>query len=420
MLVVILVDALRHDYINAVDTPFLFNQTGQGLYCKSLQTIDGFSQRTVICTGASESASKTFSMYNLDPAHSPYNTQILNDLKYRILKTIARNTPFKKVKKAITKRLERRKNFLRSIITEQAKATCFHPNLGYIPDEIISFISMGEDNKSPIEKNGFPIESIFDIMLQEKIAFQYLMYPIYNLEDNDIQSEIATSIQSTSTDFVLSQFSMVDFIGHNYGPDSVQRRQAMGEIDRKLRELHQINPQVDFLIFGDHGMASVKDTINISAIVQTWAKKERLIHGKDYVLFLDSTVMRVLCLNEFALKALNSLMENQTLNEKGNFIRFTDSELDNPTKQALYGNCFWKAKIGTLIHPDYFHRENDVNKGMHGYGKHEPDMNSLVIGYGPSFTKNTIEKRTLYDICPTICALLNIKTPSHSIGKSLV
>ena len=47
----VLLDALRHDYINSVDTPFLYSKISQGLYAKKLKSVSGFTQRTAIYTG---------------------------------------------------------------------------------------------------------------------------------------------------------------------------------------------------------------------------------------------------------------------------------------------------------------------------------------------------------------------------------
>ena len=48
----ILLDAFRHDYINPVDTPFLFAAAQRGVYAKKLKSTTGFTQRTAVLTGS--------------------------------------------------------------------------------------------------------------------------------------------------------------------------------------------------------------------------------------------------------------------------------------------------------------------------------------------------------------------------------
>lgn len=423
MLIVILIDALRFDYINKIDTPFLFEKSKKGLYCKHLKTINGFSQRTVICTGAQEEVTNTFSMFNIDYESSPFNQAILKQTKkINNLKIIHDMLPSKRLKHRIRKKISTERDFLRNKVLENAKRKVFSPSLGFIPNEILPFIAMGEDNKSPIQKNGFPVESIFDILIDSNKSFEYLMYPIFNLEDDRIQMELVELINKNEKEFILCQFSNVDYVGHIYGPESYERRKAIAEIDRKLRELEEIsiNNDINFLIFGDHGMTTVNESIDLQEIVTSYAVHNKLIHGRDYVLFLDSTVMRIKTITKEANSLIEYVRKHSLINSKGLILDDLGTQMPTEVRSKLYGDLFWKANEGVLIHPDYFHKNGDINKGMHGYGAEIENMDSLVIGYGKSFKKQEIDLAYLYDICPTMCDLLKIRIPSNNSGKSLL
>lgn len=421
-LFVILVDALRYDYINEIDTPFLFERIQKdALYCKHLKTVNGYNQRTVICTGADETVTNTFSMYNIDNKNSPFNFKGF-DKKYNILNFVKYITTNLWLKNRIENRINTHKNVLRKKLIEDAKKSCFYPNLSYIPLEIVNHISMGEDNRSPIDKNGFNAESIFDILKEYNIDFEYLMYPIYILDDNEVQKKLLSE-KGLKNKFILAQFSNVDFIGHQFGPNSYERKIAMGEIDRKIRELYTtIGEKSNFIIFGDHGMTAVNKTVNINSIIEQSNQLIKAKHGKDYISFLDSTIFRFKILNEKGDELLQKIKVNNEIVSSGkDYTEYLYKIMNNEKiSSKLYGDYFWKANIGSLIHPDYFHAINDCNKGMHGYGAEHSDMDSLIIGFGPKFSKKVIENASLYDICPTICSALSIRKPNKSIGKNLL
>ena len=68
----ILLDAFRHDYINPVDTPFLFAAAQKGVYAKKLKSTTGFTQRTAVLTGSMGTVSGMFTMYTFDRDGSPF------------------------------------------------------------------------------------------------------------------------------------------------------------------------------------------------------------------------------------------------------------------------------------------------------------------------------------------------------------
>ena len=57
---IVLVDALRWDYLNKQDTPFLHSLSKQGLYVRKLITGYGFCERSEILTGATSSVTGNF------------------------------------------------------------------------------------------------------------------------------------------------------------------------------------------------------------------------------------------------------------------------------------------------------------------------------------------------------------------------
>ena len=57
---IVLLDALRHDYLNSEDTPFLYSLSNKSIYVKKLVPGYGFCERSEILTGSDCSVTETF------------------------------------------------------------------------------------------------------------------------------------------------------------------------------------------------------------------------------------------------------------------------------------------------------------------------------------------------------------------------
>lgn len=163
---------------------------------------------------------------------------------------------------------------------------------------------------------------------------------------------------------VFLHYAQLDWAGHQYGPHAAESRTALRSIDEALHSVwnHAMSlwPDAKLLVFGDHGMVEVRREVNIEAVMDELP----LRHGRDYAMFLDSTVARFWFLNE---RSRLPIMERLAALPGGRWL--TDDDLD-----ALHlrggrwenGEAFWAVDEGTAIMPSYFQRTTPP-AGMHGY-----------------------------------------------------
>ena len=417
----VLLDAFRWDYLNPIDSPFLWDCSQQGLYVRKLITTCGFTQRSAIFCGTFPDKTKNFTMFSYAPMNSPFHF-----LKTEIpLLWLAQKFIDRKI------RGSRRLNFwLRHhYIYPRAQKHAAHPPTAEIPLHLLPYIAVTEDEKPIYKPRTFKVESIFDIFQKKKLHYDYLMFPVVNCQDDEALERVVTHIKRDKgkVNIYFVQFSDSDLYVHKHGTESIMRRKIVGELDRKIRELWYVLDQEigngTLVIVGDHGMMDVVATIDVGAIVHHEAKSCGLRHGRDYFLFLDSTFARIwdLARSRATKKFFQNLKSNQKLLQRGDFLSLTIAEKYRiPYSDRKYGDIIWWAAPGVLIYPDYFHRRWEQYKAMHGYDPLHDKMKGLAIIWGKTVPMKVINEAYLIDICPTLCDLLGIPRPSTSEGVSLL
>ena len=137
-------------------------------------------------------------------------------------------------------------------------------------------------------------------------------------------------------------FGELDDMGHKYGPNSDEIKEAVRDIDERMKGL-------DFdLIFSDHGMVEVSKTLEVPITDDC---------------FLDSDMARY-------------WGDEEELNAIGEKLSFEDGEILNwPDKR--FGDLIFLAKTGRLIYPNFF---NDrIVRGMHGYDGKDKEMKAFYV-----------------------------------------
>ncbi len=431
----VLLDAFRGDYINAVDTPFLHEKSKCGTFAPRLKTASGFTQRTAIYTGTKGDQTGMFTMFTFAKEYSPFHflagdarATALEDSTYwwdRLpdLKGMWRMKSFFAMlfKSHIDAQRRRKRKDFREWISAESKKYADNAPLAHIPMWMLPEIGVSEDNRPIFEPGAFEQESIFDVFKENGVDYRYLMYPIVNCQDDAVFNAFLAE-QESPAKVLLGQFSDSDMLVHHCGPKSPERRKVTGEIDRKLRELDShYGPDTKWVIIGDHGMADVTEEINVPAVLHDLEMKHRVKMGKDYLLFLDSTLARFLWKNEAGKKFLEEVKTLPALLGKGVFIdEKLAKEHSIPIHDRRYGDLIWRANVGVLIFPDYFHDLRTHNKGMHGYDSTHDDMKGFFLAFGPGIAPRMLAQVDLIDVCPSICKAAGVRAPRHNQGKCLI
>lgn len=214
---------------------------------------------------------------------------------------------------------------------------------------------------------------------------------------------------------VISYFSLVDSMGHEFGPDALQTKQAVHKVDALMGQLQQrlakLEQSINLVIVSDHGMSSVEpnQSIAISSL------------PKDDKFMVKNTGPRVLIYaNENTTPAdINAYKERLSKAEKGRYSMLTDA------KRAAY-NYENNGRTGDIIlqttAPKTFSNAGKVNYlGTHGYAYND-DMAATFIAQGPAFKQNLVlDEVNNLDVYPLIAQILGIKLLSKidSDGKTL-
>lgn len=427
----ILVDALRHDYINEKDSPFLYKMSNKGLMLRKIKPVAGYGQRAALCTGAYPDKTNTFTMLTYDPNSSPYKIsyfkhnvyQILDKLEF-FMKRIIIDSIFKKL---LSKLLRRIMNFLRAY--EQSKVDKNYQNVpaANIPLCKLSKITSIEDEKLITNKKALGIESIFDVLQEYKESYKYLMYPVVNSNDNELLEITLRELEKRDT-FYMLQFSDTDTFMHQLGTENLKRREVVKEVDDKINKIYthatKYFEHINLVVAGDHGMVNVETFIDAEKIVRECCLKIDYVDNLDYFSFYDSTMIRIFCINNQRKdELLHLLNSNIMLLRNGIFLKENDYKKHRIPANRCYGDIIWWANPGVLIYPDYFHSIGDKNLAMHGYDSslHEDSYAcGLVYSSQNEYKSELVDHINLNDICPILCDLINVRYPSDNEGVSIL
>ena len=245
------------------------------------------------------------------------------------------------------------------------------------------------------------------------------------------------------TDFLAVSFSSTDYIGHSYGPNSIEIEDCYLRLDKELGNL---------LTFLDSKVGAGQYLLFLSAdhgVVQTpeYMKENKMPGGRVFMGTITKEMNRLL--NEkYKIAALISSDENYqvTLNhpaidsakideeEVCNWIinylskdstvarAFTLEDLNEvplpSTIRSMLNNGYYRKRSGDiqiLLKPGYIDALSNTGTTHGLWNPYDSHIPLLWYGWG---IKKGKSNREVYmtDIAPTISALLKIQVPSGCIG----
>lgn len=431
----LILDACRRDYITPENAPFLHDLMQKGLTA-SIESPPGFTQRTTMFTGTYPDTSNAFSAFGYDPERSPFKWVGKLGPVNRLYQPRKILFPFRLAVKRVSRWTSKQ----------------YHTDPAWIPGPYLPAFSVVEDHKPIFEEGAMPHTGIFDLLRAQGKSFKYLAHPISG-NDDEIHRMVLDTFRSREPHaFVFAQFSNLDEGAHHKGPlvpegyipaanQTAQDRAFMvkeiREIDRKCREIHvTLTANYDrfhFLCIGDHGMAPVMQKVNVQSQVEALGLRP----GRDYTLFLNSTIANVWFHTEGAREKITSLFTDVNYGRIINMDERRDRRIPTDRK---YGDMMFAADPGVLFWPDYFHVvEHDI-KGMHGYlekgiswpeGAATPTLSGqetwgaettgvLIMDSPVVRQRRDLGLRNLVDVFPTLCTLAGVETPPTNEGRSFL
>jgi predicted AlkP superfamily pyrophosphatase or phosphodiesterase len=246
------------------------------------------------------------------------------------------------------------------------------------------------------------------------------------------------------TDFLAISFSSPDYVGHSFGPNSVEVEDIYLRLDKELGEfLNFLDSNVgkdQYLVFlsADHGAAHVsafaKDhnipagNIDFNAVVDKMNASLKEKFGKD-TLVLDISNYQVifnlnviessaLKLNEIKSRSIDYLSKLDGVARVFDINDLNKIPLNAKVRERLANGYYPNrgGQIQLILHPQWI--EGFANGGTsHGlWNPYDAHIPLLWYGWGIKAGKTN---RELYmtDIAPTLAALLHIQMPNGSVGN---
>jgi glycosyltransferase involved in cell wall biosynthesis/predicted AlkP superfamily pyrophosphatase or phosphodiesterase len=382
VVLLILIDGLRHDYIIQEDSPFLFDLARQNVFGIVRETF-AFQLRPAFFAGLYPEECDIAHLYYYDPDASPFAS--------------------------ISKRTQSRDQLDRAVKKIEAKrghsASAYYGSSSEIPFDLLDYFAFSE--KYDIQEPGALGKhvTLFDQLRSAGKKWLWIAYPTHIQTTSEISKVFHSKIDEDDYSFIYLHFAEVDWAGHEYGPGSVQQRAALRHIDATICDvfatLNQRYADVRSIIFGDHGMVAVKKTVN----VETRLKSLPFQAGQDYVYFLDSTQARFWFKNKLAQAAVTEMLESlptgRILNEKDLahlHFRFGHNK---------FGELIYVVDNEQVIFPNFFQREK-LPLGMHGYLPEVVDNWAALVLAGVGRKCLLTGPIDMIEIYPTLLEMLGL------------
>ena len=248
------------------------------------------------------------------------------------------------------------------------------------------------------------------------------------------------------TDFLAVSFSSTDYIGHQFGPMSVEMEDTYLRLDKDLEEiityLEKNIGKENVLIFltSDHGAVNVPQYLIDNNMPGGYFNEEKLIvklknylatkysaeivkNVSNYQVFLNYELIVSEKLNQ---QEIENTIASFLLTQKGiakaitstalKSSEFTDRIIANAQRgfnQTRSGDVLFVLESGWI--PFYKEKKGTTHGSPYHYDTHVP-----LLWYGAGIKKGETDRETIIpDIAATLSVLLNIQSPSACTGQPI-
>jgi hypothetical protein len=246
------------------------------------------------------------------------------------------------------------------------------------------------------------------------------------------------------TDFLAVSFSSTDYIGHTFGPNSIEVEDTYLRLDKDLTELMNYldmrvgKGQYLFFLTADHAVAQVPGflqenkipagVISTSTLQKTLNDTLQRVFGSgnyveviinNQVYLANDFIQQSKKLNRDAIKrvAMQFLLQQQGVDKVVDLENIPAAGLPQPLEMSIVNgyNQKMSGDIQFTFRPQWF--EGFSRGTTHGsWNPYDSHIPLLWFGWGIKPGKTT---RDVYmtDIAPTIAAMLDIQMPNANVGK---
>jgi predicted AlkP superfamily pyrophosphatase or phosphodiesterase len=249
--------------------------------------------------------------------------------------------------------------------------------------------------------------------------------------------------KNTVTDFLAISISSTDYIGHTFGPNSIETEDTYLRLDRDIADFLQFLDaklgKGNYTVFlsADHGVAhipafSAEHKIpggnfedgdlrkELNKMIETDFGVKNVVQSlQNYQVYLNSNELEkhgkdIVAVKKAVIKALQAKLFIISVFETD---KLSATTLAEPLKTML-ANGYNPKRSGDIqftLKPGYF---DGGNKGTtHGlWNPYDSHIPCVFFGWGVKPGK-TNRETYMTDIAPTIAAMLQIQMPSGCVGK---
>jgi predicted AlkP superfamily pyrophosphatase or phosphodiesterase len=245
------------------------------------------------------------------------------------------------------------------------------------------------------------------------------------------------------TDFLAVSFSSPDYIGHTFGPNSVEAEDGFLRLDKELGDLFTFldtkvgKGQYTVFLSADHGAAQVPEFMTenklpggrvfLSRVTTQLNKDLKEKYGIDEIVVSDENYQ--FHLNHHKLDSAKVDKENviNWIVDKLKFQAGIDrifpleelNEVPLPaTIRSMLNNGYYPRRNGdiqVILHPNYIDAFGTTGTTHGLWNPYDAHIPLLWYGWGIKAGK-TNRETYMTDIAPTLAALLRIQMPSGTVG----
>ena len=249
--------------------------------------------------------------------------------------------------------------------------------------------------------------------------------------------------KSPKTDFLTVSFSSTDYVGHSFGPNSVEAEDTYLRLDKDIAEilttLDNTLGKDNYLVFlsADHGVADVpgfwqsqklpsgvfnasESMKEIKSALKTAFGEGEFIRAVDNSqLYLNDNLMREMKISYAQIHEVvrQTLLKREDVADVIDLHNLANSTLPayqlNYVKNGL--NPRRSGDIMIVLNPSWFEgrMQGTTHGSLYRYDTHVP---LLFYGWKVKTGETTI-RTNISDIAPTVADFLNILEPNGSIGN---
>ncbi len=252
--------------------------------------------------------------------------------------------------------------------------------------------------------------------------------------------------RNSDTDFLVINLASTDYVGHSFGPNSIEVQDTYIRLDKDLEAFFKkLDSQVgkgNYLVFltADHGAAHAEGYMQANKMLtgffddglsknleedlkQKFANDKMIWAIDNYQIYLNQKLIKEKNLDEEEIKKflIDKLNKDPRVLYAVDLKELAEAPIPEPVKTRVINGYNWQRSgdIQIISHdgmlPNYA-KKGTTHSVWNSYDAHIP---LIFMGKGIKKGQST-KPYHMTDIAPTIAQILKIENPSGNIGQPIV